>query len=196
MIFCMVSFWQKFKKVDRRDRFLIVFSLISTIVSLGAGIVFVFDQQLVEQYTEYGYLGIALINFISDVPPFSPIPASLVTFAATSNSSFDVTLLVLISAIATTVGQAFQYLFGDGIDKLVRDYKWHERLRNLFYRQPFLFLVIWIALPNPIQSLGQIFVGTAEYPIWKYMIAAFIGNCIWFSLVVSAGGWLFSLSLF
>lgn len=191
-----MKFVEKFKKVDRRDRFLIVFSVIAAIASLLMTAPFLVNRSFADQYVNYGYLGVGFVNFISDVAPFSPVPASLVTFAAASNASFSAPILILISAFATTMGQAFQYLFGDGIDKLVNDYKWHSKLKELFFKSPFIFLVIWIALPNPVKSLGQIFVGTAEYPFWKYLIAAMIGNTIWFYLVVVLGDWFFTLVSF
>ncbi len=193
MVFWKVKFLRKFAKVDQRDRFLIVFSLLVGVLSLLLTLPFLFSSEIVGQYTSYGYLGVGFINFLSDVAPFSPVPASLVTFAAANNPGFNNLLLILVSAIATTCGQVFQYLFGDGIDKLVRDYKWHARLRALFFKSPFIFLVVWIALPNPVKSIGQIFVGTAEYPFWKYFIAALIGNSIWFASVVYFGRWFFEI---
>jgi membrane protein DedA with SNARE-associated domain len=97
--------------------------------------------------------------------------------------------LILVAGLAATIGESMAYLLGDGIESLIGDAKWHKRLKSLFLKAPFIFLVIWIALPNPIQTLGQVFAGSVKYPFGKYILATMLGNLIWYTSVAMSGYW-------
>jgi uncharacterized membrane protein YdjX (TVP38/TMEM64 family) len=176
------KFKAKAKRLRRRDWMLIVASLgVSTIVLIMT-FFFPFDD---EQWSAAGYLGVALVNIMAAAALYSPIPAWLVSFRAAEY--LNPITIILISSIAVTIGESTKYFFGEGLEHLVNDYKWHKRLSKLFLWKPFLFLVVWIALPNPIQSLGEVFAGSTKYPIHKYLLATLIGNLIWFMGVVALG---------
>lgn len=142
-----------------------------------------------EDYAALGYVGVATANFLNSATLFSPIPAFVATFLAAS--VLNPVILVLLSSSVVTVGESVPYFLGGGVNKAFADYKWHKQLRHYFYKSPFLFLVVWIGLPNPVQSLGQVFAGTVKYPFWKYSLATFLGNLIWFSIVVLSARGLF-----
>lgn len=182
--------FNKFTKISRRDKFLLAFVFVFNLILMA--FLLLSDVDL-ETYAALGYLGVGTANFMTSATIFTPVSAAVVTFIAAK--SLDPVLLIVISSIGTTIGEGVIYILGDGIDEVVNQYKWHKKLKKWFFKAPFLFLVIWVALPNPVQAFGQIFAGSTRYPIWKYSLAIFIGNAIWFTLVVYAGQWFFDLGL-
>jgi membrane protein DedA with SNARE-associated domain len=187
----IAEIWHKIKyKTDRRDKLLILFSLLTVCMTIGIAFLIPFD---LKTYSGFGYGGIFLITALNASATFSPLPTYLLPVVAAQY--LNPVLVVIVAAGAAMIGETVKYWFGDGIDKVVRDYRWHKWLSRWFYRSPFLFLVVWIALPNPVQSLGQVFAGSAEYPFWKYAIASFIGNAIWFTMTIQFGSWIISLGL-
>ena len=176
------EFNQKFAQVDRRDRILIA---VTTIINLAIFILFLFVDFSEESIAAYGYLGVGISNLLNSATLMSFVPVWATTMIAAKGLNGP--LVVLIATSVTTIGESVAYFMGDGVDKLIRDYKWHKTFRKWFYKSPFLFLVIWIGLPNPAQSIGQVFAGSVEYPYWKYILATFIGNIIWFSILVYIG---------
>jgi membrane protein DedA with SNARE-associated domain len=172
----------KLKKLTSRDTVMIFFSLLVSLFSLFLLLIFSFDT---DQYAGLGYLGIILTNILTSTAIYSPVPAWLVSLRAAQ--FLNPYLIILVSALTVTCGEFTKYFFGDGVEVWVADRKWHKFLKGLFLRAPFLFMVIWVALPNPIQSLGEAFAGSTNYSIRRYFLATFIGNCIWFTLVVFAG---------
>lgn len=139
----------------------------------------------VEAYQGIGYLAIGAINLLSNAAMVSLVPAWIVIIAA--SSYLNPVVLVLLAAVTASTGELTDFIFGDGIEKMINDTKWHRRITNWFDKAPFLFLIIWVAIPNPIQAIGQIYAGSTKYPIWKYWVASVIGNSIWYTMVVFFG---------
>ncbi len=177
---------QKIELIDKRDWYLIIGV---TLINITIVAFVVLSGGTIEEYAALGYLGVFTANILNSAVLFSPLPAFAVTFLAASQ--LDPVILIIISSIAAAIGESAIYLAGDGIDKLVNDFRWHKFIRRLFDRSPFLFLVVWISIPNPIQAFGQMFAGSVSYPFWKYFLATLLGNFIWFVLVVYSGQWLF-----
>lgn len=158
---------------------------LSSLIGVGVLVILIFDPEIVERWGYAGYAGIGLANLLNSAALFSPVPTYLLAFLGARQ--FDPLLLVIITSFCASLGELVPYLFGDGINQLVEKRKWHQKLKRWFYISPFWFLVIWIALPNPAQTLGQAFAGSVHYPWWKYLAANLLGNFIWFSGVVFVG---------
>jgi membrane protein DedA with SNARE-associated domain len=181
---------EKISRISGRDKSLIALAIVSSLLTLGMAFLFPFEA---EEYKNWGYVGIGVAVFLASVPVVSPIPAFVATFFAAGH--LNPVLLVVISAAGSTLGEYVAFILGDGLDGFIAHRKWHIWLKKLFFKAPFIFLVIWVALPNPIQALGQVFAGSTGYPWWKFGLATLLGNMIWFSLVVWAGDWLLKQGL-
>lgn len=185
----MKGFIKSINNLSLRDRLLI---LGSTTVSIAVGIYLAQMPQDTEYYLSLGLGGLALACLLNGASVFSPVPLFLLVFLA--SFKLDHLPLILVATTASTTGEFSSYLLGRGLQSLTLDYKVINTLKRWFYRAPFLFLTIWIAIPNPTQSIGQIFAGTAGYPWWKYFAANYLGNLIWYTALIKIGGEFLSLS--
>jgi membrane protein YqaA with SNARE-associated domain len=181
------EFTKKVGGLNRRDKILFFGGLAVNVLML---ILVAANWKDANEYVALGYIGVAVACLINGSLIISPVPAFLVVFIA--SKILNPFLLIAVAAVSVSIGESAKYFIGEGIDGLVSKYKWHGFLKRMFLKAPFLFLVVWISLPNPIQAIGQMFAGSVNYPFWKFALATVLGNLIWYTSVVNFGQWLFA----
>ncbi len=117
-----------------------------------------------------------------------PAPTALTVVALAG--SLDNPIGVGVAAAAgQTVGEGVGYLLGRSGAALLPTFGWSVRLANAMRRSMLItdgVIVIFAAIPNPLFDVIGIMAGTMRYPVWRYAVAAFLGNV--FKYVVVWGG--------
>ena len=151
---------------------------------------FLFVQQnpdKIEEFKRYGYPGAFLISLISTSTIILPAPGILLIIAL--GATLNPVLLGLISAAGGTIGEISGYILGysghgfaSNNKILIRAEQWMRR-RGLI--TVFLFSLIPI-LPIDIVGVAS---GVVRFPIWKFLLACFLGKAILYIVLIQTGAW-------
>ncbi len=117
-----------------------------------------------------------------------PAPTALTVIALAS--SLDNPIAVGVAAAAgQTVGEGVGYLLGRSGSALLPEFGWSRRVAGRMRRSMLItdgIIVLFAAIPNPVFDVIGVIAGTLRHPVWRYAVAAFVGNV--FKYVVVWGG--------
>ena len=117
------------------------------------------------------------LNFIM---PFRPI---LVILALSTHLPF--VWVGLIASVGATLGALPIYYASAKVRDLTKVQAWlhrhskWQRVIDRAKRSPFLTILLLLWTPVPDQLVG-LYGGLEKYPIWRYILANFIGRAVWY----------------
>ncbi|VVC03058.1 SNARE associated Golgi protein [Candidatus Burarchaeum australiense] len=143
----------------------------------------------------YGYLGVAVVMFMSSATVILPAPGLAVVFAA--GGFLNPYLLGLFAGVGAALGEITGYLAGYGGREALYDSK-NERVKRVqkwVERNGFLTIFVFAVIPNPLFDVVGIAAGGMKYDWKKFLLAALIGNVIKATCIALLGvkffGWVF-----
>lgn len=132
----------------------------------------------IKRFLAYGYTGVFLVNMISCASVLFPVPGEAINIAA--GTVMNPLLVGFVAAVGATLGEPTSYLVGYlgrqiALTGYWDKYKSAERwMKHYGYFAIFLFAL----LPVLIFDLIGIVAGSTRYPLWKFLLACFIGRVI------------------
>jgi len=132
----------------------------------------------INHFLAYGYSGVFLVNMISCASILFPVPGEAINIAA--GTVMNPLLVGIVAAVGATIGEPTSYLVGyfgrkialtGYLDKYKSAERWMQHHGNFAI---FLFAL----LPILIFDLIGIVAGSTRYPLWKFLLACFIGRAI------------------
>lgn len=129
--------------------------------------------------TTYGYLGILFVSFIGGLIVFIPMPYFILIVWASTNTTFDPTLIGIISAIGVTFSKIIIFQLSYTGSKLLSKTA-EERLKPFMrlvsrYGGSAAFLAALTPLPD---DLIYIPLGLARYSLIKFILFTLAGKII------------------
>ena len=134
----------------------------------------------------YGYLGIFLINVVGSGSVFFPVPGLAVAFVG-GGADFNPWLVALAGAAGSTLGEITGYTAGYGGQVLLRSNKRYAQVEDWMCRYGDATVFVMAAIPNPVFDLAGLAAGSLRFPLWRFLIAAFLGKLIKFTAVSFLG---------
>lgn len=169
---------------EKQKKFLlIIFSL------LISGCIIYFRNDIAK-LQGYGLLGIFLISILGNATII--IPAPVVVTAFIGGSVFNPYLVGIITAAGATLGELTGFLAGHGSTVVINENKNYKRIEGWMGKNGFLTIAVLAAIPNPLFDLAGIISGVTKYPLWKFLLATFIGKSIKFVTIAILGSASFS----
>jgi len=156
-----------------------VFSLVSMIM-----IGFIFRNRL-NHLKKYGIIGIFLMTLIGNSSVLSPVgPLASVI----GGSIYPPWLVGIAAATGSIIGEILMYNIG-GIaeSKINENTKWYNIIKYFMEKNGFPTIMVVTAIPNPVINFAAIAAGSIGYPLWKFLIASWIGNWIQFTIFAAFG---------
>lgn len=176
----------KVHHLPEKQRVIRLIILIFTILIMF--LIFSLRKTLVN-YTQYGLLGIFLINLLSSASVVFPIPGAASIFIG--GAVWNPFLVGLISGVGTSIGELTGYLVGFGGSGIVNSAKNKIKLwialKKIFHKHGFITILIIAIIPLPIFDYMGILAGSMGYPIYKYYLATLVGRTIRNYLFALAG---------
>jgi uncharacterized membrane protein YdjX (TVP38/TMEM64 family) len=124
----------------------------------------------------YGYLGIFLISVLGNATVLLPVPSLAVVFAG--GSVMNPLLVGLVAGMGEPLGELTGYLAGYGGSAVVENKAYGERLTGWMQRNGFLTILVLAAIPNPLFDLAGITAGMLHFPVWKFLLACWLGKSV------------------
>lgn len=168
------SFWTS--KVFR----LLVFGLV---LAISVGIYGLRDR--FAELAALGYFGIFLVSLLGNATIILPAPSLALVFAM--GSALPPLLVGPVAGTGEALGELTGYAAGFGGQVVVEDHKTYQRLVAWMQRRGGITVFALSAIPNPFFDLAGIAAGTLRYPIWRFLLACWLGKTIKTTLVAWAG---------
>ena len=156
--------------------------------------VFVFSiRDRVEEFAAFGYPGIFLIALLANATIVLPAPGVAVVFAM--GSVFHPLGVGLAAGTGGALGELSGYLAGFGGQAVVENTAAFARVQPWVKKWGALAVLFLAAIPNPFFDLAGIAAGILKIPLWKFLIACWIGQLIKMTAFAYAGSaslnWIF-----
>ena len=145
-------------------------------------------QEVFNQLTNFGYLGIFLISLIGSSTIIFPLPAGAFVFMAAG--VLNPLLLGIVAGMGAAFGELVGYVFGWAGRKISKEKfkKELDKARKMFEKYGgFLALIIFAATPLP-DDIAGIIAGLLKYDVKRFFVAVSIGKII-FHLILAYGGY-------
>ena len=143
---------------------------------------------VVERFEGPAVLAAFFVAMLGAATVILPAPTAL-TVVALGTSVGDPIGVGLAAAAGQTVGEGVGYFLGRSSASLLENTRWVIKLSAFMRRSKYLadaVVLIFAAFPNPFFDFIGIVAGTLRYPVWRYAVAAYLGNA--FKYVVIWGG--------
>jgi len=138
-------------------------------------------ELLMETLSKWGFLGLFLSAFASNVIPYSTIPYLVFIAPLLPHfTGFELLYAILSLAVGATLGKLVVYFIGRSFGRIKRisNYTWSTtRFFTRHQKQVFILTLLVAASPIP-DDVFYIPIGTMGYSVVKYTIALFIGKLI------------------
>jgi len=146
------------------------------------GVIF---RNRVRYLKKYGILGIFLITLIGNSTIFSPVG---MVVSAIGGKVYPPWLVGIAAATGCILGEILMYNVGSiAGGPNMEDKKWYNIVKQFMEKNGFPTIVFVTAIPNPVINFAAIAAGSIGYPLWKFLIAAWFGNWIQFTICASLG---------
>lgn len=129
--------------------------------------------------SKYGYFGIFMANLVASSTLIVPLPGVATVFLG--GSLWNPVLVGLVSGLGSMIGEIVGYLAGYGGRRVIADLNrktWLIHLEGFFRKNGFLTIFLVSLIPNPFFDFIGLLSGALKYPMWKYMLANFMGRSI------------------
>jgi len=147
-------------------------------------VILIFREQLASLRT-YGYAGIFVLSVLGNATVIFPVPSLALVFA--SGSVLNPWLIGLVAGLGEPIGELTGYMAGYGGGAVISDGERFERLKTFMQRQGFLTIFVLSAIPNPLFDLAGIAAGMLRFPLYKFLLACWLGKTLKASLVAFLG---------
>lgn len=134
----------------------------------------------------YGYLGIFIINVVGSATVFFPIPGLAAAFVG-GGASLNALAVTLAGAAGSTIGEITGYLAGYGGQALLERNKHYPQVEHWMRRYGDATVFVMAAIPNPLFDLAGMASGSLKFPLWRFLLAAFLGKVIKYAVFTLLG---------
>ena len=137
-----------------------------------------------KKFKKYGYLGIFIISFLGSIAIFSPAAPLATMFAGTI---YNPLIVGFIAGLGAIVGDAPGYGIGYGSQLIIPDSAIYQQIKYFMGINGAITIFILAVIPNPFFDLAGIAAGATNFPFWQFLIIAFIGKWIKFTIFSLVG---------
>ena len=130
------------------------------------------------QFGSYGYLGLFVVSFVGNATVLLPVPSLVATVIA--GGVLNPWVVGVVSGAGMAAGELSGYLAGYAGTGVVDPSKHplFARLQSWMERNGFLTILVLAVVPNPIFDLAGLAAGMARFPLWRFLLACFLGKTI------------------
>ena len=182
-------------KGERLKKRLIPLLALLFVIAITVGILYFYQQYpgRLDELKAYGYWGAFLISLIGNAAvilaaPVLPILATIGVVLYPDTGPVGPIIVGLVSGVGAAIGEMTGYMLGysgRGIVERVKLYKW---LVEWLRRWGAIAIFILSIVPFFFDLVG-IAAGVLRFPIWKFLLACWLGRTIMYVGVVLATAW-------
>jgi len=169
-------------------KYIIPLVMLCLVIAISA-FLFIF-RDIVTEFKQWGYLGAFIISVIGNATILLPMPGLLLVI--TIGTILNPLLVSLIAGLGSAIGELSGYIVGYSGHQIAvnrRDSKWFIRADRWMKRQGFLTIFVFALAPFlPLDAAG-IVAGAFRFPVWKFLLACFLGKTLLILILVFSASW-------
>lgn len=123
-----------------------------------------------------GYAGVFLMALIGSSTVLLPIPHLAFTF--TMGAVLNPWGAGLSAGFGDAMGEITGYMAGYAVEDIAEQHKLYARLKHYMARNGDLTIFVLSLFPIPFFDLAAMAGGLVGYPLWRFMIATWLGKTI------------------
>jgi membrane protein YqaA with SNARE-associated domain len=145
-----------------------------------------------ENFASYGPLGLFLFCLASNATVILPIGSAIAVVVAPELIEISPVAASLIGASAAAIGELSGYMAGYGGQAAIKKKGFYLRIERWMERRGFITIVFFSVFALVFDAAG-LAAGAFRYPVWRFMIACWIGRFILYVSMAYAAAWGFNL---
>lgn len=149
-------------------------------------VLFIYRDWLAE-LGSWGYLGAFLIGLIGNATVVLPMPSLVLLFAL--GASFNPFLVGLLGAAGGAIGELSGYFLGSSGTAFIRNTRLYLQAENWMKKLGSVAIFLFALVPFLHFDLAGIASGVLRFPIWKFLIACWLGKAILYIGLAYASLW-------
>ncbi|MFC2034645.1 TVP38/TMEM64 family protein [Chloroflexota bacterium] len=176
------------KERKLRNRAIPVLILILVLaITITLFLLFQQNPEKIKEFERYGYSGAFIIGLVSTATIILPVPGILLIIAL--GTTLNPVLIGLISAMGGSIGEMTGYMLGRSGRGFTRNSKIFVRAEGWMRRRGFITIFLFSLIPFlPLDIVGVVS-GILRFPIWKFLLAGFLGKTILHIVLIRTGTW-------
>jgi uncharacterized membrane protein YdjX (TVP38/TMEM64 family) len=123
-----------------------------------------------------GYPAIFMVSVLGTATLFFPVPAILAVCAG--GTLLSPLLSGVIGGTGQALGEGTGYLAGVAGSGLLKENRWHGRLRPWVERRGWMVVLVVAAIPNPVFDVVGMIAGAMRMPLWQFFGAVWVGKTV------------------
>ena len=161
--------------------------LLTLLLVIAITVVLFLYRDRVSEFEELGYLGAFLISLVANATIILPMPGLLLLVAL--GAAFNPVLVGLVGAVGGAIGELSGYIAGYSGRGIARSNKWFVRAERWMRRWGTLTIFVFSLVPLlPFDAAGMV-AGVLRFPIWKFLLACFLGKALLYIVMALSGAW-------
>jgi membrane protein YqaA with SNARE-associated domain len=138
----------------------------------------------------YGYLGAFVIGFLGNATVILPAPS--LAFTTALGGVLNPLLVGLAAGAGEALGEITGYLAGISGKTIIENRTRYETVKGYMDRYGGWVFFVLAAIPNPLFDIAGIAAGVVRFPLWKFLLSAWVGKTLKAILFAGAGRQLFN----
>lgn len=130
----------------------------------------------IENFAQYGYPGILLLNMLSSATIIIPAPGLAVV--PVLGSVLNPYLVGLFAGTGDALGEMSGYLAGYSGRAIIENRARYEQMVEYTRRYGLLVILILSIIPNPLFDLAGIAAGALKIPVGRFLVVCWVGKTI------------------
>jgi len=139
----------------------------------------------IERLPVYGYPAIFLVSLIGNLSVIFPAPSYIVVFAA--SSTLDPVAVGVIAGLGATLGELTGYVAGASGKGVIENRPIYRRIRDAIEKWGVWIIFLLGVIPNFFFDIGGMVAGATRMPVWRFILAAWLGKSIRLTIVAMTG---------
>jgi membrane protein YqaA with SNARE-associated domain len=144
-------------------------------------------RDIVEKLGNFGYLGAFLISLISSLTIVLPVPGFLLLMSLTA--TLNPILIALAASTGGIIGELSGYAAGRSGRSILRANKAYLRAESWMKRWGIWAIMLFAFVPLVPFDIAGLASGALRFPVWKFMLAGWIGKSLKFILLLLLSAW-------
>jgi membrane protein YqaA with SNARE-associated domain len=133
----------------------------------------------------YGYPAVFLLSVLSSATLALPAPGFALVF--TAGATLNPVAVGLVAGLGAAIGEMTGYMAGYSGQGVIQDRPIFQQVESWMQKSAPLAIFTLGAVPNPIFDVGGILAGVIRMPVWLFILAAWIGKSLRFSILAGLG---------
>ncbi len=168
----------------KKKYFLLVITLIPV---LAITIIIFINRDVITELGNWGYLGAFLIGLVANATVLLPMPGLLLLFAL--GVALNPILVGLVGAVGGALGEMSGYMVGYSGHIFVRNNRTYMMAEEWIRKWRGLAIFMFALVPLLPLDVAGIIAGVSRFPVWKFLIACWLGKAILYIFMALCGAW-------